>query len=244
MKLIMAETLLTIREAAKRLCVSIDTLRRWDRSGKLVAVRKPGGVHRFYQASDLDIFTNDLAALAYNWAVAGGAVVPDYYCSNSGQFQARLNRLQHDVQTSNGFDSSLVALIIGIAGEIGNNSFDHNLGKWPGMPGTFFAHDGFRRLVVLADRGIGILASLQRVRPSLSTSRDALFVAFSEVISGRSPEARGNGLKFVRQAVIQNPFSLVFQSGDTQLQLKQGDTKLQLTKTAKVVPGCYALIYY
>ncbi|PIQ74425.1 MAG: hypothetical protein COV85_02210, partial [Candidatus Portnoybacteria bacterium CG11_big_fil_rev_8_21_14_0_20_44_10] len=50
----MEEKLLTITEAAEILGVSVDTLRRWDKSGKLVAIRKEGGTHRYYRQSDLE----------------------------------------------------------------------------------------------------------------------------------------------------------------------------------------------
>ena len=41
------EPLLWIGEAAKILGVSIETLRRWDRAGKLNSIRTPGGQRRF-----------------------------------------------------------------------------------------------------------------------------------------------------------------------------------------------------
>lgn len=46
------ERLLNVAEASKRLGVSILTLRRWDASGKLRALRTPGG-HRRYRESDI-----------------------------------------------------------------------------------------------------------------------------------------------------------------------------------------------
>ncbi len=46
---------LRIHEAALRLGVSVDTLREWDRSGRLRAQRTPGG-QRFYLADDVDAF--------------------------------------------------------------------------------------------------------------------------------------------------------------------------------------------
>ena len=38
-------------------------------------------------------------------------------------------------------------------------------------------------------------------------------IAFTRRISGRSPEQRGNGLKFVSEAIQQNNWHLYFQSG-------------------------------
>src|SRR6266849_5550836 len=47
---------LQVGEAATYLGVSTQTLRRWDREGKLVAVRRPGSNYRFYRRSDLEPF--------------------------------------------------------------------------------------------------------------------------------------------------------------------------------------------
>ena len=45
---------MTVGEAAVYLCVSKDSLRRWDRAGKLKARRHPINDYRLYQKSDLD----------------------------------------------------------------------------------------------------------------------------------------------------------------------------------------------
>ena len=50
----MAE-LLNIAQAAKYLNVSIDTLRLWDKNGKLKPLKTPGG-HRRYDTDSLDEF--------------------------------------------------------------------------------------------------------------------------------------------------------------------------------------------
>ena len=52
----MDDKLLTIGQTAEKLGISIDTLRRWDESGKLVAIRKDGGTHRYYREKDLEVF--------------------------------------------------------------------------------------------------------------------------------------------------------------------------------------------
>lgn len=44
---------LTVAEAAEELGVSASTLRNWDRSGKLVALRHPMNGYRLYRRSDL-----------------------------------------------------------------------------------------------------------------------------------------------------------------------------------------------
>ena len=44
--------MLSIKEASEFLGVSIDTLRRWERAGKITAFRTEGG-HRRYEKKDL-----------------------------------------------------------------------------------------------------------------------------------------------------------------------------------------------
>lgn len=47
------QALVPIGEAARLLGVSISSLRRWEREGKLVALRTPAG-HRRFRRADLD----------------------------------------------------------------------------------------------------------------------------------------------------------------------------------------------
>jgi len=47
------KNLLSISEASSYLGVSIDTIRRWDKKGKLPSFRSPGG-HRYFKKTDLD----------------------------------------------------------------------------------------------------------------------------------------------------------------------------------------------
>lgn len=210
----MEEKRLTIGEAAKYLQVSVDTLRRWDASGKLRAVRSAGR-HRYYSLPDLKRFRADLDAIGEAWAASEQPpnIPEEYYCESSDRFGSRLNRFGADLRAIEALPADLVSLIVAIVAEIGDNSFAHNLGNWPDMPGLYFAYDLQKGLAVLADRGQGVLKTLRRVRPELDNDRDALVVAFTEFISGRSPERRGNGLKFVREIVEARPIGLRFQSG-------------------------------
>lgn len=235
------EKLLTIGQAAEILGVSVDTLRRWDKSGKLVAIRKRGGVHRYYRQKDLEIFASDIVKLAHDWTTDGSAIPSTFYCADSSVFQARLSKLQTALIKA-GIADQLVPLVVAVAGEIGDNSFDHNLGNWPDTPGVFFGYDVAQRQIVLADRGLGILATLRRVRPELKNHVAALRVAFTEIVSGRAPEARGNGLKFVRQVVAAYPMSLLFRSGDAELRLNHDNQKLFIIRSASEIRGCFALI--
>jgi len=96
----------------------------------------------------------------------------------------------------------------------------------------------------LADRGLGILFTLKKVRPELKSHKEALKVAFTETISGRAPESRGNGLKFVRNIITQNPIKLTFQTGDAFLKLQQGNQNLEIEILTKSIRGCLAVIEY
>lgn len=239
----MDDTLLTITEAAAFLGVSVDTLRRWDKSGKLFAVRKEGGTHRFYTQRSLELVKSDIFALASEWAFSGVPVSSDWLCSNSGVFQARLTRMQDEIMRSEKI-KDFFSLVVAVAGEIGNNSFDHNLGNWPDISGIFFGYDVNKGEVILADRGLGVLHTLQRVRPDLKNHQAALHVAFTEVVSGRAPEERGNGLKFVRSVVGQHPIGLFFQTGDAELRMKGNTTELHMTKGPIMIRGCLVRITF
>ncbi|MFH1536706.1 MAG: helix-turn-helix domain-containing protein, partial [Patescibacteria group bacterium] len=230
-------------EAARILGVSVDTLRRWDKSGKLVAIKKEGGVHRFYREKDLEIFSSDLIKMAHDWAKDELELPDGLYCNNSVVFLARLSKLELLLMRQPGLDK-LFSIITAVTGEIGNNSFDHNLGKWPDVPGIFFGYDLNKRHIVLADRGLGILATLRQVRPGLENHTEAVKVAFTEILSGRAPEKRGNGLKFVREVTSSQPVDLFFQSGDAEVRIKSPDRNLNLTRGQETVRGCLAVIKF
>ena len=59
---------------------------------------------------------------------------------------------------------------------------------------------------------------------------------------GRYPEARGNGLKFVRAVIVENPFTLDFQTGDATLHLKEHERDVNVKKSDTFVRGCFATI--
>ncbi len=235
--------LITIGEAARILQISVDTLRRWDKIGKLNPAQTSPAGYRLYDRSQIALFLNNLFCSAKDWVLKGDAASSQFYCSNSAVFQTKLTQLQ-DLLGGVTELHSIFPLLVAIAGEIGNNSFDHNLGNWPDTPGIFFAYDVYKRTIVLADRGLGVFATLKRVKPELRTDEEALRVAFTEVLSGRSPENRGNGLKFVRKIIARNPMSLLFQTGNAVLTLTQGDDVLDITTSPEPFRGCLALITF
>ena len=239
----MEEKLLTIGQAAEYLKVSLNTLRRWDESGKLIAIKKEGGTHRYYREKDLEIFASDLLKFAFEWIADGVEFPGTFYCQTSSIFNARLSKMESALMQKPGFEK-LYSLIVLIAGEIGDNSFAHNLGKWPDTAGIFFGYDLEKRIIVLADRGLGILETLRQVRPELPSHVAAVEVAFTEFISGRAPEKRGNGLKLVREVVMEQPIDLFFISGDAEVRMQGAEKVFRVTRGQRIVRGCLAKIEF
>jgi len=56
------------------------------------------------------------------------------------------------------------------------------------------------------------LKTLKKVKPELNNHLDALKTGFTEIISRRSPESRGYGLKYVRDVITNNDIDLFFQT--------------------------------
>lgn len=243
----MEEVLIPIGEAAERLQVTVTTLRRWDEAGKLRAYRKTPGGDRYYRESDLYFFPNTLYETAFNWA----SISPEYskpapkylHTENRASFEGRLMDFQKELMAIPEFEE-IFPLVIAVCGEIGGNSFDHNIGKWPDLHGIFFSYDIENREVVLADRGVGIKNTLRQTVPTIQNDKEALRIAFTDFISGRAGESRGNGLKFVREVVEKNLMHLKFQTGDAQLEIKRESQDLDIEKAVRYLSGCIAYIKY
>jgi len=240
----MDKGLISIGKTAKLLGVSVDTLRRWDTSGKFNSIRIGLRGNRYYRKTDIDLYINDHLAIVRKWAVSNLGYEPEaeHFCKTRDVFQARLEHFQSDLIKNE--DSNFASLISAIVGEIGNNSFDHNLGNWPDILGVYFTYSLSQKKIILADRGLGILSTLKRTLPDLNSHKKALKIAFTEIISGRAPENRGNGLKFVRNVVIQNPITLFFQTGNAVLNLDKNNTDVVIEDTDESIRGCMAIIQY
>lgn len=233
-----------IGEAARMLGVTMQTLRNWEKSGKLRAQRSVGG-QRYYQLMDLQHFTRDLKTLGWAWAASAQApeLSDEYHCERQDRFTSRLVKMS-SVLLTKGIPEDLVSLLTLIAGEIGDNSFVHNGGNWPDVPGIFYTYDINKRIIVLADRGRGIKATLQQVRPELAMDIDALRVAFTEIVSGRNPEKRGNGLKVVRSVAETKLIGLFFRSGIGVVTIPKDPGPMRVTITNEHVRGTYAIISF
>ena len=184
-----------------------------------------------------------LLKMSRDWTFEGVDIPHRFYSSTSAIFQARLTKMQTAMISRDDL-KELTSLVVAVTGEIGNNSFDHNLGNWPNIPGIFFGYDLHKKRIALADRGLGVLATLKRVKPELGTDEQALRVAFTEILSGRAPENRGNGLKFVRQVVNDNPINLIFQSGNAELEIIKNKGDLAIRRSSFNFRGCLALITF
>lgn len=241
--------LIKINEAAKILNVSMQTLRRWDQSGRLKSIRINPNGYRYYKLWDIQLISMDIFSLAKDWVLKSMAVEPDgqFFCLDGPTFQTRLNHLEIALQKIPELEKDF-SFISSTVGEIGNNSFDHNLGSWPDIRGIFFAYDLNKRQIVLADRGQGILTTLKRVRPTLMNDSEALLTAFTEKISGRAPENRGNGLKYVKKVLVDIKkdisLKLYFQTGNAFTILDDKIINLKIEQTDTSFRGCLALINF
>jgi hypothetical protein len=65
-------------------------------------------------------------------------------------------------------------------------------------------------------------------------------IAFTKKISGRAPEQRGNGLKFVSESIQQNNWSLYVQSGKGCCEIDGSGIKLY--EREECIIGCLAII--
>lgn len=239
--------LMTINQASEILGISIDTLRRWDKNGKLPAIRPKGSGYRYYSGDLLAEFMPklDIYKLTLKWAEnkTANEPLPNFYCPNSSVFQARLARFESELIRFGVLENN-VSLLTSITGEIGNNAYDHNLGNWPDISGIFFIYNINKRQVAIADRGQGVLTTLRKVRPDLKNDQDALKMAFTEIISGRAPENRGNGLKFVRKIVMDNKYDLLFKSGRAELKINKKSHGINISETKVFINGCLVLIKF
>lgn len=240
------DKLISIGETAKLLGISIQTLRRWDNQGILKSFRATPGGNRFYKEGEVKIFLNDLPIIGWKWASqAPSEPNKEFYCPTKDVFApGRLSRLKNDLLKVNhiGIDPYILTSIVG---EIGDNSYAHNLGNWPDVPGIFFAYDINKKVIVLADRGRGILETLKSARPELASHKEALTVAFTEIISGRFPERRGNGLKSVFQNILSSDVHLMFRTGDAELNLtKDSDPQNLHITECETFRGCFAVLKF
>lgn len=91
-------------------------------------------------------------------------------------------------------------------------SFGISRGFWQGEPGCFFVRN--EKFTLICDRGRGIKQSLSSVYSLKDEDKSFVSIAFQKVITGRAPEKRGNGLKFVRKNILSCGLGLICKSDD------------------------------
>lgn len=179
---------------------------------------------------------------AFDWLAQEngvGFLSSEELCVTRDVFQARLEKMNIFLKQEQRLDA-IASLVVAIVGEIGNNAFDHNLGNWRDEAGLYFTYDISSRLVVLADRGLGIQTTLKRVRPEIQNDCEALMVALKEVVTSRAPEKRGNGLKLVEKLVLAQNMELDMYSGVGHYTIKQGLTSC--SRGERVYQGVVAVL--
>jgi len=171
-----------------------------------------------------------------NWiklTKADNVVLPKNYYKTRNLFQSELNKFLLETKDS---------LLTAIVGEIGNNSYDHNLGNWKDIAGVIFVYDFANKTIILADRGLGIKETLSKVKADIKTDEQAINVALTQIISGRATEQRGNGLKFVSKVIKAKNWYLYLQSGNGNIEISKGNAEFK-TKSDYIC-GCLAVIKY
>ena len=157
----------------------------------------------------------------------------DYFCSTRDIFQARID--SYALSSGKYLESAVI-------GEIGNNTFDHNWDFMPNhMRGAYFNLETFDNTVVLADFGRGIRESLKNVYTA-KNDVDAVTVAFTKHLSGRAPEQRGNGLKFVADSVKKKHWSMYFQSWNGCCIIENGE--ISFSSCNFTFLGCLAVLSF
>lgn len=131
---------------------------------------------------------------------------PDYFSRTRDIFDARL------VTYTNKNQNWLFGAVLG---EIGANTFDHNFSFSDNIiKGIFCDFESNQDFVFMCDFGAGIKSTLSKSIPEINNDLEALEIAFTKPVSGRAPELRGNGLKFVISSIVENKWNLFFQSGN------------------------------
>jgi len=159
------------------------------------------------------------------------------------------NNRQHFAQTRDVFTARLQSYILetkkyleaAIIGEIGNNTFDHNfIFEEDRTRGVYCNLSYMEKYIIIADYGKGVRQSLSSVLPSIGSDSEAVETAFTKMISGRAPEQRGNGLKFVSETIQHNEWYLYFQSGSGSCNIDKSGMKFAENDIS--INGCLAIL--
>jgi hypothetical protein len=200
------------------------------------------GIIKIFFMKNIEKAGKDIISDGITWITKSTPVniAGSYYCQTRDVFTSRLQALSGHLEINFGDDAYLLSAV---TGEIGNNSFDHNLGNWKDIPGVYFSCDEEQKIIVLADRGQGILTTIRNAMPKVSGDKQAVKIAFTKTITGRVGEKRGNGLKFVSQVIKDKKWRLQFYSGIAKLEI-DNTGKMLINTQKRNIFGCLAVIKY
>ncbi len=151
------------------------------------------------------------------WYFSGTStqLIKENFCKTRSEYNGRLTSYEFSLKKT--FSEDCLFLLSSSLGEIGNNCFDHNLGFWQDEAGCLFIREN--RFALICDRGRGIKESLSSVYTLTKDDKDFISIAFNKIITGRAPEKRGNGLKFVKKNILNCKLGLLCLSTDESLHL-------------------------
>jgi hypothetical protein len=183
---------------------------------------------------------------AYEWVRAKEGATPpsELYCPTRDVAVARVSKMkvlleQHIPPVAN------PDLYDAIVQELTNNCFDHNLGTWRDVPGCWLEYSYNGTLdVIVADRGRGYLMSLRQALPDLKDDQAAVIIATTKMVSGRAPENRGRGLKFVISVLDQVAgASLTLHTGNASMKAQAPGISEQIPQRVESVPEHMGGVY-
>ncbi len=179
-----------------------------------------------------------------DWYFSGipSRIVEQNFCKTRSDFNGRVASFESILKKR--FSEDCLFLVSSSLGEIGNNCFDHNLGFWQGDTGCLFVRE--KNYSLICDRGRGIAQSLSAVYSLAKNDKDYISIAFSKVITGRAPEKRGNGLKFVKKNILSCDLGLFCKSSDESFHLGKplDEFARQLQNSNRKNDGVLTYIYW
>lgn len=107
-----------------------------------------------------------------------------------------------------GFSQNNASLITSSIGEIIDNAFHHNLGKWNSVFGPLvilFSQNIKEKREVnisICDFGVGFLETLKKNYPKLNNEKDAIELAIKPKTTGRLNKMGGNGLVYLQKNIF------------------------------------------
>lgn len=143
-----------------------------------------------------------------------------------------------------GLTDETTSLVASSLGEVVDNAFLHNLGKWSldvnGRSILLAQNFSQKRELCFSycDFGVGFLATLSANYPELNNNFEAIKLAFEKNVTARSPQRGGNGLNYLQQNVF-NGFKgeLLLRSGEALVNVDGKNNVALLNNDVKIGSG-------